>query len=903
MNLQLSSAPSQRTSASPFAFSDSGSPFAPPLDPPTRAPDLDDLFAGIPEGTPDEDERCCFGEVILDATSSKQLGEGNFRVPVELRFTPNVINLYAEGSHEYVGLLNSQGIRDLVQLFEVTLSATLWCPSDKKKKCGKSGQLSPEPRTVHIVVYGLRKDMNEIGELLQNFKIFLQHPMEYDNRLEYFNPQYLLGPGERMPRPENAVFHAVSNNKSFDRFLEKHSKAELLQVFDSASGPLLFSEVTQSPRLKTNLKRYQQKALAMMAEKECGVLENAAFEPLWQVSTTEGGTRYRHIVTGTTQAGQPTPIMGGILADDMGLGKTLSTLALVAWFLDHVDNNVSPHAPSPRTTLIIAPKSTLPGWEEQIKSHVLPGQMNLALYHGTSRDRVSSVLHDHDIVITTYSTLRSEWKSKNGTSPLFQNTWARVVLDEAHHIRGRSTQTFKAASAIRASRRWCLTGTPIQNRLDDYGSLLAFIGIPPFVSKPAFEYWIGSPVQKNLPEGLLRLKRLVTATCLRRTKDVVRDELGLPRRSIRERIVHLDPHDREIYDFFKRNASHLIADKQILDNENAFQPGTGNILPIINTLRLICNHGQSLLSKPALAAWTQRCSSDALWGSSRHSVRTCYSCRTNSTSCDVPSEFTCSHFLCSRCEDTDDDYQSKVDDVVCPRCAQDDDRSYTSSSLNSLVESQPSAKVRALVGNLRNEQQCHEPASDGKPIKSVVFTFWKRMLDLLEIALRQEGFGFERIDVQKSLAQRISALSSFKNDDKCTVFIATIGSIGEGVDLTAANFVHLLEPHWNPMVEEQALDRVHRMGQTRDVVATRYITDHSIEMYVRDVKREKNAAHQPIPRSCGLGIGTRDGLANKFARRISMNSNGELVMLITTKLQAAPFFVHFNLSGLSPQAS
>ncbi|KAL7763758.1 hypothetical protein ACKLNR_007116 [Fusarium oxysporum f. sp. zingiberi] len=123
--------------------------------------------------------------------------------------------------------------------------------------------------------------------------------------------------------------------------------------------------------------------------------------------------------------------------------------------------------------------------------------------------------------------------------------------------------------------------------------------------------------------------------------------------------------------------------------------------------------------------------------------------------------------------------------------------------------------------------------------RSVVFTFWRKMLNLLEIALRSEGFKFARIDGQKSLVERTSALRSFRNDDSCTVMIATIGSIGEGVDLTAANFVHLVEPHWNPMLEEQALDRVHRMGQTRDVVATRYITNDSIEMLVKEIKERK----------------------------------------------------------------
>ena len=124
------------------------------------------------------------------------------------------------------------------------------------------------------------------------------------------------------------------------------------------------------------------------------------------------------------------------------------------------------------------------------------------------------------------------------------------------------------------------------------------------------------------------------------------------------------------------------------------------------------------------------------------------------------------------------------------------------------------------------------------------------MLDLIETALQMNGFVFQRIDGQKSLEHRTRALNTFNSDPTCTVMLASIGSVAEGygirplhvnfgncshmhsssrVDLTAANFVHLIEPHWNPMVEAQALDRVHRIGQKRDVVTIRYIANKSIE--------------------------------------------------------------------------
>ncbi|KAJ6038276.1 hypothetical protein N7460_008047 [Penicillium canescens] len=105
----------------------------------------------------------------------------------------------------------------------------------------------------------------------------------------------------------------------------------------------------------------------------------------------------------------------------------------------------------------------------------------------------------------------------------------------------------------------------------------------------------------------------------------------------------------------------------------------------------------------------------------------------------------------------------------------------------------------------------------------------EKMLDLLEMELRTQNFRFQRIDGQKSLQDRAMALEIFHKDPTCTVMIASIGSVAEGIDLTAASSVHIMEPQWNPMLEEQSLNRAHRIGQTRDVIVNRYIVSNSIE--------------------------------------------------------------------------
>ncbi|KAF2677176.1 hypothetical protein K458DRAFT_350723 [Lentithecium fluviatile CBS 122367] len=115
------------------------------------------------------------------------------------------------------------------------------------------------------------------------------------------------------------------------------------------------------------------------------------------------------------------------------------------------------------------------------------------------------------------------------------------------------------------------------------------------------------------------------------------------------------------------------------------------------------------------------------------------------------------------------------------------------------------------------------------------------MLDLLEQALTKNGLRFQRIDGTRTLQQRRLALTSFREDPSCTVLLASLGSAAVGLDLTAASHVHLVEPGWNPMLEFQALDRVHRIGQEKHVKTIRYVADveDSIEKHILRIQQRK----------------------------------------------------------------
>jgi SNF2 family DNA or RNA helicase len=339
--------------------------------------------------------------------------------------------------------------------------------------------------------------------------------------------------------------------------------------------------------------------------------------------------------------------------------------------------------------------------------------------------------------------------------PLYQHEWRRLVLDEgltlflaiktqalnfylAHHIRNRASQTFKAACSIKSYYRWCLTGTPIHNSLDDYGALLSFLDVPGFTERTMFERWITKPIRENKSEGYTMLQTLVRSTCLRRTKESMGDILRLPQRHEKIEHVYLSQEDQILYKFFKEKAASLASGTKAShvavtrsDNDQR-----GGIICSLNFLRSICNHGEQLLPDTALRIW-----------------------------------------------DTRDQSMVTRGDVTMRD--------------NNGDASRYSAKVLAL---LRNLLTAHTPINDVNenyiPAKrydyrcaslqrmltksSVVFSHSTRMLDLIQPALSQYQFRTCRIDGSTSLEGRSNMLREFSEDAHCAVMLATIGSAGEG---------------------------------------------------------------------------------------------------------------------------
>ncbi|KAL1967714.1 hypothetical protein VTN77DRAFT_2971 [Rasamsonia byssochlamydoides] len=158
-----------------------------------------------------------------------------------------------------------------------------------------------------------------------------------------------------------------------------------------------------------------------------------------------------------------------------------------------------------------------------------------------------STLVNFDIIISTYATVAAEFG--RGASNLYRIKWFRIVLDEAHSIQHQWTKQYRAVAALSASFRWCLTGTPIQNGLDDLGALIQFLRVPLLDNRSSFRNHIVRLIESGKAIGFTNLRALLKSICLRRTKAL----LHLSEPEIVEYVLELSPEEDEQY----RRISHL----------------------------------------------------------------------------------------------------------------------------------------------------------------------------------------------------------------------------------------------------------------------------------------------------------------------------------------------------------
>lgn len=189
-----------------------------------------------------------------------------------------------------------------------------------------------------------------------------------------------------------------------------------------------------------------------------------------------------------------------------------------------------------------------------------------------------------------------------------------------------------------------------------------------------------------------------------------------------------------------------------------------------------------------------------------------------------------------------------------------------------VIQKPPAAITKSgLLGKL---DQAMDALDSYDPVKSVVFSQWTKMLDRIQKSLKITGIRVARLDGTMKRSDRSAALESFKNNPTIEVLLVSLRAGGTGLNLVSACRAYLMDPYWNPAVENQGLDRVHRMGQPRPVITTKYIMRHSIEENMLRLQKRKMMLAEKVGSKRQIGAGARREERREDLRVLFGTSNG-----------------------------
>ncbi|TLS30086.1 hypothetical protein PpBr36_02651 [Pyricularia pennisetigena] len=437
----------------------------------------------------------------------------------------------------------------------------------------------------------------------------------------------------------------------------------------------------------------------------------------------------------------------------------------------------------------------------------------------------------------------------------------------------------RAICDLDAVSRWAVTGTPVQNRLGDLATLLRFARAYPYTDPKQFETDVSQLWKEARSEEAVRRLTLLSSTLLLRRPQ---STINLPRRQDWSSAVEFSSIERKIYGEAKERVILKIDEALNNGSETSRSYTYANVLQQIESLRLICDLGKyfhcrhkqqenQLDAADFSNAWQNI--AQATFNSEREmGALICHQCQEKVDMTQTALEyfsastkamfFACLTYLCPECTLKVGPKSRMPTCGHAPSC----DVTHVSTAAESLEEVHDTAatwsspplttqfeapsKVQALVADI-----CRQPPGT----KSVVFSTWRMTLDLVEKALTQASIPNVRFDGNVKQKDRRSVMDKFKSDPNVRVMLLTLSCGAVGLTLTVASRAYLMEPHWNPTLEDQALARIHRIGQTREVTTIRFFIRDSFEEEVIKLQAKKRqlAAVLLGPHDGSLDIGNK----------------------------------------------
>ncbi len=452
--------------------------------------------------------------------------------------------------------------------------------------------------------------------------------------------------------------------------------------------------------------------------------------------------------------------LGGVLADEMGLGKTIQAIALLT---------AVGQGNRPGPSLVVVPASLLENWRREV-ARFAP-QLRVFVHHAGLRLGTGAEFAGFDLVITSYGTLARD-------QALFSPVeFVTVIADEAQHIKNRRSQNAGALRALRAGARFLLTGTPLENSLDDLRSLFEFL-LPGFLTR--------------LPAGVRgderawfdgRLRAQTAPYLLRRTKRAVAPEL--PEKIEQTIWCELTPAQAALYRETQEKSERELTDLAaagVGENQLRFAA-----LTQLLRLRQICCDPRLLPSEPG-----------------------------------TKDEVTCN-------KGQGGSIRLRQGSRRRGAMARQDD----ATSQEPRTGFADSAKLDAF------RELLAEAVDDGHRV--LVFSQFTSLLALLRAELDAQGVGYCYLDGSMSVPARQAEVDRFQAGPAVPVFLLSLKAGGTGLNLTGADTVVHFDPWWNPAVEAQATDRAHRIGQTRTVTSYKLIAVGTVEEKVLALQAGKRA--------------------------------------------------------------
>jgi SNF2 family DNA or RNA helicase len=450
---------------------------------------------------------------------------------------------------------------------------------------------------------------------------------------------------------------------------------------------------------------------------------------------------------------------GCILADDMGLGKTLQVITFLLKMKQEGRF-------AEKKAIVVMPAGLLCNWQVEIKKFA--PELTFFAYHGGRRDLQK---FSADVLLTTYATFRKDF------AELDKHEWQTIIIDEAQNIKNADSEQSKLLRKMKAPMKIAMSGTPVENRLMEFWTIMDFANHGFFPSASEFREKFETPIQKNGNQVVAETFRKITAPfMLRRLKTDKSIISDLPDKIIQDEYAELTRSQAALY---KRTLDHFLAqleeEQQLSDKANdahALFKRKGIILQMILALKQICNHPATFLKGAAAAS------------------------------------------------------QEKV--------AEPAEATPIESAPVTSAPALSSGKMQMLLDLLKSIQEQGEKtliftqfAEMGHLLKSTIEE---------ELGLRTHFYHGGCTQTQRS-----EMIQDFQENPDCKVLILSLKAGGTGLNLVAASQVIHYDLWWNPAIEAQATDRAFRIGQKRNVQVHRFITKGTFEEKINSLLETKKA--------------------------------------------------------------